>query len=607
VEGGEKMSHTLRQLLIAASLVVGCFVAGHLSTAIADEPTDDAPPDHQASDHQVAVLNRILANWKARQERIRSFHCRFVTCDSRLKSLKRAGEPVADFQLEMWLDRSNDFRIVESSLPVEHPKTSSLALHRPAKRGRLAAYACDRSETWQLVANAHASRGIVWGGKFQNKLADRSIFPLLLAFRPYPSDLVDPLSKAWRVVHENSILQNTHGVKLQSIRQGVADTCWVDPARDDLIFGWKSRRGQHPTTFVLIEYEHDKQNGWIPARWNYTVESSHEGEKVENTMSSCTINESFSQETFTLALPPGTKVLDQRLMKTYEIAADGSKTNATEYVAKETLKISETLELPVDFTVEPEPLKEALAFIAARYQIEVTLDAKAGRQGLIDPDIEVATGTAGIELRDMLKLLLDQSRKPLYLSSRRLLLAKSLAIGCVITGVISTAIAADPPPPALELPISGPIGLANFSKEFVPHPVAAEAPVGPPSEKESRVLDRILAAWRARQQRIHSFFIAWDFRSVHRDDTNAGPPDSHTELWMDQDFRCRVLTSSPPNYKPIEHTFDGMTTVRGIPLPSMEEFGMAHLTPGWTACRQPCGGSQSNRCHVVSSSPRHRK
>jgi hypothetical protein len=412
VEGGEKMSHTLRQLLIAASLVVGCFVAGHLSTAIADEPTADTPSDHHASDHQVAVLNRILANWKARQERIRSFHCRFVTCDSRLKSLKRASEPVADFQSEIWVD-GNHFRIVESSLPVEHLKTSNLALHRPAQGGRLAAYACDGSEICQLVANAHASRGMVLNGNYQNKLADRSIFPLLLAFRPYPSDIVDPFSNAWRVVSENAILQNTHGVKLQSIRPGVAATCWVDPARDDLIFGWKSRRGQHPTSVVLIEYEHDTQNGWIPARWSYTVESSQEGEKVENTMSSCTINASFPKETFTLAFPPGTKVRDQRLRKTCEIAADGSQTRLTEYDAKETLTISEALELPVDFTVLPQPLKEALEFIAFRYQINVTLDAVAVRLGLIDPDIEVATGTAGIELRDMLKLLLEQSRKPL--------------------------------------------------------------------------------------------------------------------------------------------------------------------------------------------------
>ena len=37
--------------------------------------------------------------------------------------------------------------------------------------------------------------------------------------------------------------------------------------------------------------------------------------------------------------------------------------------------IREALEMPVDFNIEPQSLKDALEFMAARYQIKVVIDA----------------------------------------------------------------------------------------------------------------------------------------------------------------------------------------------------------------------------------------
>ena len=40
-------------------------------------------------------------------------------------------------------------------------------------------------------------------------------------------------------------------------------------------------------------------------------------------------------------------------------------------------RISEALDQTVEFDIDPEPLKDAIDFIAQRYQIPIILDAKA--------------------------------------------------------------------------------------------------------------------------------------------------------------------------------------------------------------------------------------
>ena len=78
-----------------------------------------------------------------------------------------------------------------------------------------------------------------------------------------------------------------------------------------------------------------------------------------------------------------------------------------------TLKIREALEQVVEFAVDEEPLRDALDFIAQRYQIKVVFDAQAIRQKLIDPSIAVKMPYSGIKLKSLMNILLEQSRKPL--------------------------------------------------------------------------------------------------------------------------------------------------------------------------------------------------
>jgi hypothetical protein len=81
--------------------------------------------------------------------------------------------------------------------------------------------------------------------------------------------------------------------------------------------------------------------------------------------------------------------------------------------SKNEARISEALDQPVEFTIEPQPLKDAIDFISTRYTIPIILDAKALEDASIDTSTEVKMPISGMKLRNMLKLLLEQLPTPL--------------------------------------------------------------------------------------------------------------------------------------------------------------------------------------------------
>jgi hypothetical protein len=67
-------------------------------------------------------------------------------------------------------------------------------------------------------------------------------------------------------------------------------------------------------------------------------------------------------------------------------------------------KIQETLEMPVDFNIEPQSLKDAVDFIGQRYQIKIEVQ----RDAPFDVNVEVKAGCPGVKLRSLLSILLEQ-------------------------------------------------------------------------------------------------------------------------------------------------------------------------------------------------------
>jgi hypothetical protein len=76
-------------------------------------------------------------------------------------------------------------------------------------------------------------------------------------------------------------------------------------------------------------------------------------------------------------------------------------------------RIHDALHQPVDFTIDPQSLKDALDFIAARYQIPILIDQKALEDANVDTTTEVKLSAPGITLHDAFQLLLGQLSSPL--------------------------------------------------------------------------------------------------------------------------------------------------------------------------------------------------
>jgi hypothetical protein len=81
--------------------------------------------------------------------------------------------------------------------------------------------------------------------------------------------------------------------------------------------------------------------------------------------------------------------------------------------SKNESRIAEALKAPVDFNIEPQSLKDALAFIAAHYQIPILIDQKAIEDANIDLSAEVALNVPGITVHDMFHWLFAQMSQPM--------------------------------------------------------------------------------------------------------------------------------------------------------------------------------------------------
>jgi hypothetical protein len=76
-------------------------------------------------------------------------------------------------------------------------------------------------------------------------------------------------------------------------------------------------------------------------------------------------------------------------------------------------KIEAALDSAIDFVFEPQPLKDAVDFVAQRYRMPIIMDAKALEDASIDTSTEVKLNVLGLKLRQALVLLLQQLPQPL--------------------------------------------------------------------------------------------------------------------------------------------------------------------------------------------------
>jgi hypothetical protein len=392
------MPHSSRLLIVVTCCLLGLVIVASRDPAWGFEGDSNPPAANDA-----AVRRRILANWRARQEQSKTFH--FVW-NSQSVPPKKWNAPVREGHIELWMDGETRFRLETSSFAQGQPNDKQVRQNT-----------FDGSTSRQLSLGGPSA--VVRSDDDGNQLNGIAVFPLLLALRPLSRGDVARASQPLRVLTDNAIIDNKHYLKVERQESNFVDTFWLDPARDDVIMRWERSRRGDVVAAVSIEYQRDKTHGWVPAHFSQANSANGYGFVSENTVTRFTFNARFPDETFTITFPPGTAVVDWIQAEKYVVAQDGSKTDVRKYDSPGTLKIYETLEVVVEFAIDEEPLRDALDFIAQRYQIKVVLDAQAIRQKLIDPSIAVKMPYSGIKLKSLMNILLEQSRKPLTYQVRQ--------------------------------------------------------------------------------------------------------------------------------------------------------------------------------------------
>ena len=363
------------------------------------EPVSLPPLIGSPSSKQQQVFQRIRAGWQARHERIHSLDIAwdFGPGDGTEMNSRRPSGREEHGHTELWIDGDLRRRSLTSSPPNAKPY--------------LGTYDGMTTRVW----NPQERKGEVWNGQPEKGFVAGGYPNIwLLAIDPLRHHSVDISSLDVKVLGENAIIGDRHCVKLRFPMKGteMVDTLWIDPARDNVVVGWERGTPDRSRRVCDDRVLRDKQHGWLPTRW-YLARPSPPGDSFA-TATRIAINEQYPITMFRLTFPAGAQVEDRKLAQRYVMAADGSKTQIRMFIRLEMLEtIYDSLNRPTDFVVDREPLKDALEFIARRFQIKTAFDEAAVRQGRIDPSVEVETQKHGIKLKELLDVLLKQSPKPL--------------------------------------------------------------------------------------------------------------------------------------------------------------------------------------------------
>jgi hypothetical protein len=378
---------------------------GDISLQAADPPT------------QSPTLERILKNWQARQDRTKSLHMAWDTKVSREGWVREAAARDAGFRMlhnELWMDGENRSRVEQS-----FTRGAGYQLTRFGKTE--ASYAWQFGSNQPLLADIWSAadpprtRGRELNFEVDPRIATYSMRAPWILLRPLVTDSLDQRADGFHLVAENETVDNRHVVRLARTdsQTKTVEDFWVDPARGDVVVQWKCQPPRQAACTISLDFQLHSDSGWIPSRWTAKLGRGESPWMIaESTMTAFATDAVYPPDALRVTLPEGTVVFDRRTKEQYVIGNDGSRTNVSNFGSPKSLKIYEVLEMPVDFNIEPQPLTDALAFIAARYQINVVVDKLAFQRQGIDPTMEVSSSLPGLPARSLLWALLGELRKP---------------------------------------------------------------------------------------------------------------------------------------------------------------------------------------------------
>jgi beta-lactamase regulating signal transducer with metallopeptidase domain len=414
-------------------LLIGLFLLTVSVRWIAAEPRNHAqtaiPPTSAHKPQSLSALDRIMDNWKAREQRTRTLHTVWTEhCFvPRLFVYQRTGRDESDFKLidapshcELWLDGEDRF-CFETTLKVE-PKPTN-----PGVRlgNRITFDGTTSTDAEWGSPRGDAPRGRIWRGNPKAELRWHGFGSwdgfdaVFLCFRPFHRGPQSIGPQNFRLITNNAIRDGGRFVKIQrpESAQSPIEACWVDPARGDAIrFFERLRRGEVAEA-ISIQYRQDGSlpTSWEqPSKWAWITKPQQLDRHV---VTQIEVNAPTPQGTFTARFPERARVSDETTNHYFTVAADGSKSGLLTFQSVADLRIHAALETRVDFDafdLPPRwPLRDALDYIATRCQIQIKIRNPGLANAPIDPNTEVSFTAPGITVRELLDRLLGRPARPI--------------------------------------------------------------------------------------------------------------------------------------------------------------------------------------------------
>ena len=167
---------------------------------------------------------------------------------------------------------------------------------------------------------------------------------------------------------------------------------------------------------VAISYRASSQFGWIPERW---VCRSVTGDELHCETTTSAVNEELPADAFRIDFPPGALVFDLPSHREYVIASDGSRAPAPPFETVSSPVFKKALDAVEPFTIESEPIKDAVDFLCQYHKLPIDFDRPAFLKAGLNGDTQCQCDIKGLTMREQLRWLLAVLPKPIRLIEKK--------------------------------------------------------------------------------------------------------------------------------------------------------------------------------------------
>jgi hypothetical protein len=398
---------SLRITLLAAMALAFCVPAR----------SQDVQTDAAKAAANSRTVARIFASWKAQQERTKSFHFVWDTSEVPRGKAVNDGLELAHSQYECWVDGDDRYRFEAST--VRQPKANGSVRRKhdwTVFDGKIYS-----SLSWSEGSNLPA-RGKLWDfGRRRPGFLNDELRPLLLVFRAF-DQRGRRRGDQYRLATKDAIVGGVRCIKLQNSGkpEDRVESLWADPQQGDALVFWEVRAPGAQFPPISLQYRRDQKNGSIPIEWRTGPPDGRLLDLISK-VKTFAINERLPADVFKIRFPSSTAVavdLEGRDQEQYLVKPDGSKEVVFNLDSIHSPRFRKVLEQYTEFTIEPEPLRDAISFLKARYGVPIVIDGPAFRDAKIDPSMEVSEDTPGIRFWEVLGRLSAQCPRPFGIVER---------------------------------------------------------------------------------------------------------------------------------------------------------------------------------------------